>query len=166
MGSSSLSERLDEAKSGPPLTEEERIKAFVLDELSLRIETNNVRISILNRLMKEDDITLEGSVSKADYEQIAKEWDNLYEILSKNSLKKIRLLIESEKINNPDNYLPLVEDRMITRELKIQKFFTFNRYLSRRRNNLDKDYIRYIKEMALKNDAYEFLEALKENQEI
>ena len=78
-------------------------------------------------------------------------------------MKKIKLSIETEKINNSDNYLPIVEDKMIKRELKIQKFFTFNRYLDRRRNNLDKDYIEYIKEIALKNDAYEFLDALKEN---
>jgi len=164
MESESLSERLKEAKARPPLIGEEREKALKsLDELSLKIEVNNVRIGILNRLMKEDDIALEGSVSKADYEQMAKEWNYLYEILSENCLKKIKLSIETEKINNSDNYLPIVEDKMIKRELKIQKFFTFNRYLDRRRNNLDKDYIEYIKEMALKNDAYEFLDALKEN---
>jgi hypothetical protein len=162
MGSESLSDRLKEAKARPPLVGEEREKALKsLDELSLKIEVNNVRIGILNRLMQEDDIYLEGSISKTDYEQITKEWNNLYEVLSENCLKKIKLLIETERLNNPDNYLLIVEDKMITRELKIQKFFTFNRYLDRRRNNLDKDYIEFIKEMALKNDAYEFLDALK-----
>jgi hypothetical protein len=162
MGNESLAERLEKAKSRHPLTEEERKRAFeALNDIPLRIDTNKVRINIVSRLMKEDDISLEGVVSKKDYEQIDKEFDKIYDLLNIDILKRIRASIEIERANNPDNYLKIVEEKMIKRELNIRKFFTFNRYLDRRRNNLDKDYLEFIKDMALKNEAYEFLESIK-----
>lgn len=163
MSNEGLSERIEKARSRPPLTGKEREKALeTLDDLIINMQTIDIRINVLKKLMKEEDIYFEGTISKGDYEQIAKEWGSIYDILSKNSIENIRLLIEKERINNPDNYLPIVEDKMITRELKIREFFTFNRYLVRRMYNLDKeDCIDFIKNMALKNDAYEFLEDLK-----
>jgi hypothetical protein len=163
MKSESLSEKIEKARSRPPLTEEERRKALeTLDELYLKIETNNVRVNILKRLMNEDDIYFDGIVSEREYKKISKEWEMIYEIISKNCLNKIRFLIEHERENNPDNYLSRVENKMIMREYKIREFFTFNRYLNRRKDSSEKDYIKFIKDMALKNDAYEFLEALRD----
>ena len=52
---------------------------------------------------------------------------------------------------------------MIKKKDKIIEFFTFEKYFRRRMHNLDKDYLEYIKDMAFKNEAYEFLDALKDN---
>ena len=164
MGNDGLAERLGKAEPKSPLTGKEREKAVErFEDLKIKIEANNIRINVLQRLMNEEDIYFDGIISKRDYEQIDQEWEEIYEILSKNSMKKIRLLIENERINSPDNYLSIVQDKMIARGLNIQKFFTFNRYLNRRRYNLNGDHIEFIKNLALKNEAYEFLDALKED---
>lgn len=162
MGNESLSEKLEKAKSRSPLSGEERERAVkTLDELHIKMQVNDIRINILKKSLDEEDIYFERTISKEDYEKISKEWEEIYEILSKDCLKRIRDLIETERISHPDNYLFLVEEKMTKRESKIREFFTFNRYLSRRKDNSDKDYIGFIKEMALKNEAYEFLEGLK-----
>jgi hypothetical protein len=136
-----------------------------MDHKSLAMEVRDVNLYIVKKFISEEENKnyLEGNILKKDYHQIFEEWNNIYKVLSKNRLNKTINLIENERNKNSNkNYLPKVKKGILEREYKIREFFTFNKYLERRKNNLNKPYMDFIREMALQNDAYEFLDAIKE----
>jgi len=166
MENNDLSKKLSPINSKTPLEGKEREKAMNrLDELCIEMGARDIRINMLNKLFQEEDKYLQVDILKEDYNQILDEFSQIYDLISKSCLNKIKFLIKTEKKISPKSYLPKVKEKIMIREDKIREFFTLGKYINRRMYNLEGDCIKFIKNMAIQNEAYEFLEDLEGKQD-
>jgi hypothetical protein len=166
MENKSLADKLKEIPSRPPLIgKEKEIALKKLNELRRLLYMSDIMLHILYRNIKKVDKKEDYSslVLPEEYNQIVKEWSSIDNILHREYEEKIKSYLNVEIEENksgPSDYLPQIENKIINLDDKIREFFTFEKYLKRRMNNLNENYIDYIMNQANKAEAYEFLDII------